>query len=207
MVYSTGFFMLQLKGNKMTMMTCMTLSAEPFKFNTPRSIVFQNYVSKFDDCAGLHKSKLDAIFKIKTPYFFFQDYDDPLPNNYPVPEKSIVYGDFFTRYVASGHIKRTVAEPWSESWHLKNPLMVHKAICNTAAARAVASLLPQGEFLTEPLLYFFMCKAYGFTYDPSLEFIWNKSPKGLHTKAEKSISNAVAWIKQNQDAVLSKLLR
>jgi len=199
--------MLQLKGNKMTMMTCMTLSAEPFKINTPRSIVYQNYVSQFSDPAGLHKSKLDAIFKIKTQYFFFQDYDDPLPNIYPVPEKSIVYGDFFTRYVTSGHIKRTIAEPWSESWHLKNPLMVHKAICNTATARAVASVLPQGEFLTEPLLYYFMCKVYGFTYDPALEFIWNKSPKGFHTKSERSITNAVKWIKQNEAAVLAKLLK
>ena len=191
----------------MTMITCVTLSAEPFTFDTPRNIVYHNYVSQFDGAEGLHKSKLDAIFKVKTKYFFFQDYDDPLPNIYPVPNRSIVYGNFCYNDVPANKNLQIPAKPWTEKWHLDNPLLIHKAICNTAMARAVANLMPQGEYLTEPLLYFFMCKLYGFTYDPRLEMVWNKHPKGMHTKAEKSIANSVLWVRQNQDSVLSRLPR
>lgn len=191
----------------MTLTTCVTLSAEPFTFDTPRHIRYLNYVSQFDGAEGLHKSKLDSIFQVKTKYFFWNDYDDPLPNIYPVPERSIVFGDFCYTELPSKVSKKIPVPKWTDTWHLSNPVLVHKAICNTAMARAVANLLPQGEYFTETLLYYFMCKVYGYTYNPGLEMFWNKHVKGLHTKSSQSLTNSVTWIRENRDSVIARLPR
>ena len=179
----------------MNFITCLTLSAKPHSFELPTGIAYVNHISQFSTAQELHKERLAAIMKVDTPTFFFQDDDDPLPNFYPdVFDKGLVYGDFIKLESVMDLEPITRCREYDHRWHLKNPEYLHKAFCNTGKAQKIVPQLPQGEYWTELLLYYFLGKEYGAVYDPKLIMPWKVSYQGMHTKAHNSVVNSICWI-------------
>jgi len=200
----TGSYVGNIKG-EIKIITCLTLSPTPHNIITPRSVFYFNYVSEFDDAAGMHASKLAAMFKIKTPFFFFQDNDDPLPTTYQVPLGGMVYGNY---HVVDAQTLRKFEVPtkkWNKLWYMENHGLIRRGIYNTAMARAVASKLPRGEYHTETLLHYFLGEVYGGEVRTDMIMLWRRRPGGMHTKTETAIDNSIAWIKENSSKVISAL--
>ena len=204
MGFPTGSYVDNFQG-EIKIITCLTLSPTPHSIITPRSVFYFNFNSEFDDAAGMYASRIAAIFKIKTPYFFYQDIDDPLPTMYPIPSGGMVYGNYHTTDAVTLQKIVVPAKQWSKHWFMENHGLIRKGIYNTAKARAIASLLPKGEYHAETLLHYFLCAIYGGELMTGLEMLWRKRPSGMHTKTQAAIDNSIAWIKENESKVFSIL--
>lgn len=178
------------------MFTCVTLSNKELHRDTPSNVVYYNHVREFSDTISLHTERLNAISKVKTPYFFFCDYDDPLPEFIIKPNKAVLYGD---NYFNEFGVERIFnSKEWSREYHLQNPYAIHKAICNTNLSRKLSLILPRGEYWTEILLYYSLALIGGFEYNKELKMIWNKKNNGFHTKVNTNIANSVLWLLNNE---------
>lgn len=188
------------------MHTCVTLTAEPFAFaDLPRDVAYLNYVSVFKHHSDIHAARMDAILRVKTSHFCFQDDDDPLPSKYPADFKGICFGDMWVLDARSGQQTRTKADKWSPDVHMQNPLLIHKAFCETRPAKILARLLPRGFYNTEALLYYFLAKYFGKTYDKDLVMTWNMRQEGWHNGCNQGVVNSVDWIKQNETWLVDQI--
>jgi hypothetical protein len=188
--------------------SAVILSKEPITSNIllPKDTQVLNYVSTFENAEGLHKSRLASLEDIATPYFFWLDVDDPVPEKLVAPTKGLVYGDYLANTCQGQILVKEVYGDWVADFHKVKPLFIHKAICSTAKARAIAKLLPRGEYWTEWLLYYFLALKFGATYDPELKFIWNKQQSGMHGLVHKATQNSLLWILQNEKRILNLTL-
>jgi hypothetical protein len=178
------------------MFTCITLSSKEMQRNTPSDVVYYNHVREFSDTASLHSERLNAITKVQTPYFFFCDYDDPIPEILIKPNKGILYGD---NYLKQNNVEKVYKSScWQNDKHLSNPYLIHKAICNTELSKKIAMILPKGEHWTEVLLYYSLALIGGYEYIPEFKIIWNKKNTGFHTSIAKNVANSVTWLLNNQ---------
>lgn len=164
----------------------------------PKDIVYLNHVSTITNHKELHLQRLEALMKVQTETFFFQDDDDPLPNKYIEAPSGLVYGDFIKLTTAYDFEDRTPAFEWASLKHLGNPCNIHRAFCNTLQAQAIAGLLPKEEHWTEIMLYYFLAKHYGATMDRSLDMFWRVKSSGMHVKASPSVMRSVSWIMSNE---------
>ena len=144
------------------------------------------HVSTFRDATGLYAARRAAIAKVQTPYFFFMDDDDALPDNHLAVLQQCVDRDVavaYTNEVVRTAGGDTLLRPgaYSQDAHIANFMLVHHlALCNTAAARRALRTIPQaGGYGVEPLLYFQMAKE-GAAWVDEVGYIWNKG-QGLST--------------------------
>ena len=185
--------------------TLLVLSAQPAKLPTlPENCAFVNHISQFDDAQGLHAARLFALTKVTTDSFIFVDTEDRFLAVPCVP-KGLLYGDELINCLASGHQQTVVSKPWSFDLHLSRPYLIHRAICNTHVAKAVAAHLPQGEYDTTWMLYFLIAAWRGAQYQPSNLYVWNKLATGMHTKVGQAFRNSSVWLLQNHRRVLAAL--
>lgn len=144
---------------------------------------------------------LDAIDLVQTPYFFYIDDDDELPQNYlEVLEACARTGAAvsYTDEIVNGERRRRSA--YSQQAHLANPCLVHHLVlCETAIARSAAAALPRGDFWPEMQLFWQMAKLGGAAYVPVDGYLWNKRKTGLHTAwfTVFGISNSRHWCAAN----------
>lgn len=183
--------------------SAVILSKEPTTLNLPAEVQVLNYISTFTDAVGLHKSRLASLEDIETPYFFWLDVDDPVPENLIIPDKGVVYGDYLANTCQGQVQKKEVYGNWVANKHKVAPLFIHKAICNTTKAKAIARLLPAGEYWTEWLLYYFLALKFGATYNSDLKLIWNKQQSGMHGLVHRATQNSLLWILQNEKRILN----
>ena len=188
------------------MLTCIALSAYPFEFkDLPRHISYLNHVSYFKTVAEHAAARRAALAKVKTSHCFFQDIDDPLPNLYPDNFKGVYHGDFIAHLVKDNRDMKIPAKPHTKQVRYNTPLIVHKAIIETAPAQAIAKTMPEGNYSFEAYLYYFLYFYYGYTYDPKLEMLWNKGEFGFHKYDQGSAGRTMEWIKKNELSVLDQL--
>jgi hypothetical protein len=178
------------------MFTCITLSSEEMQRNTPPNVVYYNHVRKFSDVCSLHNERLESIKNCKTEYFFFCDYDDPIPDTLIAPKRAIVYGD--NHYIEYDVERFDKSSNWTELEHMTNPYLIHKAICNTEQTLKILSVIPRGEYWTELLLYYCLALSGSYEYNNNLKMIWNKKQTGMHKSVGKAINNSVLWLMNNQ---------
>lgn len=181
--------------------TCVTLSSTPIGRKMPEGVLHLNHVSVFSEANELHKQRMLSIEEVQTPYFYFCDDTDDQPNILIEPQKAIVYGDnHYKQYSQPGVTKNG---PWSAERHITRPDFIHKAICNTDLAQKICTLLPQGEYYTEALLYYTLALVGGWEYRSDLILNWNKRSEGMHNKVRKSKMNSMAWLNTNENMLLS----
>lgn len=189
-------------------LSCVTLSKEPKTWDhIVNDCHYYNHVSTITSLEELHSQRLKSLENIITPYFFFQDSDDPMPDVVTLPSQGIAYGNLVIDNLDLG--KKTVLnnQNWNAQWHLANPYAIRKAYCNTQHAKLICKHLPKGEYWTELLLYYFLAKLFGSTYDPIIEIIWRKQTIGFHTQAQVSVINSVMWIMNNEKFICQNIER
>lgn len=182
--------------------TCITLSSEEMQRDMPSNVVYYNHVRRFSDVASLHNERLNSIKYVTTPYFYYCDYDDPIPELNIVPKTSILYGDNIYNQFNIERINKS--GNWSEENHISNPYFIHKAICETELSLKLLDILPVGEYWTELLLFYSLALVGSSEYDPSIKMLWNKKQYGLHKDVRKAIHNTVLWLLNNQNILRNR---
>jgi hypothetical protein len=163
-----------------------------------------NHVSQFADAAGLHQARMAAIMTVRTPAFIFVDDTDTFLGRQKIPW-GLVFGA--EKIESDGQEQAQAVEPkaCSLAAHLYQPHLIHRAICNTVAARKVLQYLPHGEYYTEWLLYFFIAAWRGAERERGDFYLWKKQADGMHTKVGQAIQNTSLWLLKNHQRVLADL--
>lgn len=176
--------------------TAITLSAKPAERQLS-GVAFLNPVQTITNCSEYNAAFYAAISKVKTPYFFFLDDDDTLPDDYlSVLEDcldenaAIAYTDEF--WADSGI--RVKPGAYSADAHARRPNMLHHLVlCHTLTAKSMLCDMPKGQFWPEMPLYFQMAKLGGrnmksnAAYIPRIGYHWNRSETGLSSMADISV--------------------
>lgn len=147
---------------------------------------------------------MQAIQQVDTPAFVFVDDTDAFLGQEAIPV-GLIFGR--EKIQARSQNVYQVIEPhgWSYTAHLYQPRLIHRAICNTEAAKKVLQHLPQGEYYTEWLLYFFIAAWRGAQRVPGDFYCWKKEATGMHTQVGQAIQNTSLWLLQNHRRVLAEL--
>ena len=163
--------------------TAITLSAKPLPEVQGRLVQVQTITSATEYC----EAWLSAIQKVQTPYFYFLDDTDSIPDEAIIDE--CIAEDVAVAYTDETRdgIRIEVGE-YDQTKHITNPMMMHHlVVCRTADAKAVAPTLPRGQFWPEMPMYFELAKR-SVAYIPKLGYHWHKSDGGLSSKADFSIA-------------------
>jgi hypothetical protein len=188
-----------------SLLTLVVLSALPIP--TPSlhiGCTWLNHVSTFHDAAGLHSARLQALGRVTTPAFIFVDDSDKFLGQPSLPA-GLHLGDEIIDSPSTSQLQVVSAAPYDAQSHISSPTLVHRAICNTAAAKKVAEYLPIGDYYTEWLLYYFIAAWRGAVLQPGSLYLWKKELGGMHTKVQQAIMNTQLWLMQNHKRVLKAL--
>jgi len=187
----------------MSPFTAVVLSAKPVEINLP-GVVVLGRVQRFgkNPVVDLHDARLCALSHVTTPYFFYLDDDDALPDDYldvlnecADTGAALAYTDEIV--VSEGVESMRVSREYDAADHAAHPMMVHHlALMKTDVARQAATEIPKGTY-NETLLHFQVAKS-GAKYVPRVGYIWNKG-NGLHNSARCHLSqvNSASWCMRN----------
>lgn len=183
-------------------LTCVTLSKQPFH---RESDLFQylNYCSIFSDEIGNKKAHISSLKKVTTPYCFYCDDDDPVPEGLLLPKNNIVYGDFI--YTDYGVHRVRVGQKWDFEKHIDNHWLIHKPIITTKNALLVIDKIPDLNIHFHFVFYFLLSYIYGSEYNPNLKCIWNKQKNGHHLKTLSILGNSQRWLFLNAKRIKEEL--
>lgn len=193
--------------------TYVVLSPEPSEAPAflPDDVIWYNHVSKFNDHKGLHKARLDSLRGITTPYWIYVDSDDPLPDGVREPNGSaILYGQEKRHLLFKNCVVHMPTRPFSWLRHIKEPHVIHKAICNTYYAQKVIEYLPQeGAYLTEALIFTLLSQWRGSEIDKNFNYNWNVREGGCHTwpDVHEAVINTSKWLIENGKNTLKELMQ
>ena len=163
--------------------TAVILSALPIKRQVDGCDTLV-HSSRFNDAAGLLEARFAAMARVQTPWFFFLDDDDELPEGYAdvldqcmSAGAPLAYTDEIIRTPRGDH--RRTGQPYSQEAHKANNMLVHHlAVCQTEQALNALNKLPRGQYGFEPLFYWELAKS-GAAYIPEAGYIWNVNA-GMH---------------------------
>lgn len=174
--------------------TAVILSARPVTKVIPGVEVLA-CVQTITTAEQLHTVRLNALASVKTPYFFYLDDDDDLPEDYLdvladciALDKPLVYTDELI--VHDGVTKVSVSGPYDQHAHILNPTLVHHLVLmQTAAAQKASAEIPRGMF--NEMLLFFRVAAGGAGYVNRVGYIWNKG-RGMHCRPDTLIAQVAS---------------
>lgn len=189
----------------MTDVSAVVLSKRPYRREFEGLEIVQK-LSLIRNSEELLKRRFEAIEKVKTPWFFYLDDDDDLPEDYldvigecKAIGADLAYTDELFRY-EDGSTQERKSKPYSQEEHYKNPLLVHHLVlCRTEKALEAIARLPFGRYCPEFLLYWEMAK--GTTvHIPRIGYIWNKRESGMHRWMDTSMSQmkALLWARDQR---------
>jgi hypothetical protein len=170
--------------------TAITLSAKPAAC-AYADISYLNQVQTIQNCTDYNHAFYSAIEKVQTPFFFFLDDDDELPEDYLSVLADCIRVDCAVAYTDEKRINGGVATvarggEYSKEKHLANPLMLHHAVlCKTSTAKKALPFMPKGQFWPEMPLYFDLAQE-SVAYVPRTGYLWNRAD-GLSSTADVSI--------------------
>jgi hypothetical protein len=165
--------------------------------------VLLNHISHFDNAQGLHAARMAALQQVATPAFIFVDDTDSFLGPVSVP-KGLCLGDEWVDFIDAPPLLAP-QKHYNTERHFTSPTFIHRAICNTQAAKQVAAHLPQGEYYTEWLLYYFIAAWRGVVHPPGALYQWRKESGGMHTQVHQAMMNTQLWLMQNHKRVLAAL--
>ena len=170
------------------------------------------HISKFDNLVDLHKERLLAIRKVKTPYFMFLDSDDDLSDNYldifkrlidkMIKENKILgytnYRRIYTNTTNTNQrpiIKDFIIGNFNVNGFRNNlHYLHHSVVLNTAATLKLLDIAPYGLYNTPYLLFHAMSRN-GAVYIPEICYIYNQYETGMHTNKSnlEAYANTIRW--------------
>ena len=145
------------------------------------------------DCAGLHAARLDALERVTTPYCFYLDDDDALPEDYlSVLQECVAkmkdagvpmaYTDELLIEPGQEPVRRSTYD-YSTERHAGSLMMLHHLVLmDTKKAQAVARQLPRGNYWTEHMLYWALGRE-GAAYVYRVGYHWHRSRRGFSRTA------------------------
>lgn len=151
---------------------------------------------EFRSAADVQRAWFDAVALVDTPWFFFVDDTDELPDD--LEDLLAACGDAPLSYTdewVNGQVRR--GRPYSRDAHLLDPLLVHHlAVVNTALAREAIAQAPIGHYWPE-MLIFWQVARHGAQYLPRVGYHWHRRPSGLHAApwTGPAIVRSALWCK------------
>lgn len=186
------------------LVTCVTLSKEPFVRKDIGNLDYINYNSVFETEVGFKKAIDSSIRLVNTEYVFYCDYDDDFPEQLILPDKALVYGDFI--YTNKNGTWTSKSYDWSFKTNIDKYWIIHKPVFRTAEAIKVLNHLEDIDLHFHFLFYFMLSYCYGADYNDKLIAGWNKGETGQHIYARKLKDKTVAWLMENAPALREKIL-
>lgn len=156
---------------------------------------------EFATATDVQRAWFDAVQLVDTPYFFFLDDDDALPEDYTRVLQRCVdaqVGVAYTDELVNG--ERRVRRPYTQAAHLQDTTLLHHLVlCDTELAKAVIQDLPRGHYWPELMLYWEMAKSGGAAYVDDVGYLWQKKSTGLHRSwiTVRGMANSRAWCAAN----------
>lgn len=171
--------------------TAITLSAKPAAC-TYVGLSYLNPVQTIKSCSDYRDAFYGAITQVKTPYFFFLDDDDNVPDDYLsvledglAKNAAVVYTDEVRRFKGEEVIYRP--GEYAADKHLANPAMLHHLVlCQTSSAKNALNHMPKGQYWPEMPLYFDLAQD-SAAYIPRIGYHWHRSDAGLSSTADIAI--------------------
>ena len=164
--------------------TAIVLSARPVTLEIPGVQVLAS-VQAITSVRQLYDVRLEVLGRVTTPFCFYLDDDDELPDDYlsvldecAAHDVPLAYTDELVRYLGK-EVRRT-GMPYRLKDHQDNPMLVHHlALMRTRDAVQAAARLPRTmDFAVEQPLYMEIAKA-GAAYVPRIGYIWNRTRSGI----------------------------
>ena len=164
--------------------TAIVLSARPVTLEIPGVQVLAS-VQTITSVRQLYDVRLEVLGRVTTPFCFYLDDDDELPDDYlsvldecAAHDVPLAYTDELVRYLGK-EVRRT-GIPYRLKDHQDNPMLVHHlALMRTADAVQAAARLPRTmDFAVEQPLYMEIAKG-GAVYVPRVGYHWNRTKGGI----------------------------
>ena len=180
----------------------------------PAGAQWLQHVSQFDRpspsgqvcrATALHNARLDALARVASPMCAFVDVGDQLLHVPTAVPTGLLHGIEHIYSVPSQSLTVVPATPWTAARHATCAHLIHRAVCCTQTAQAVAQLLPRGLFYTEWLLYYFVAAWRGAQLTPAPLYRWQRQATGMHLQVNQAVGASALWLLQNQARVLATL--
>lgn len=199
----------------MSLFTAIVLSAKPVTLVLP-GVQVLGCKQVLRSPAELHAARLDALAKVRTPYCFFLDDDDSLPDDYlsvlgecvakmQAQGAALAFTKELVRVYQPGKLPEryeyeSSSAQYGSELHARTPMLVHHlAVMDTGKAQSAATDLPRGNFWTEHMLYWVLGRS-GAAYVHRIGYIWNRGPSGFsrdpRTLAAQAFSSR--WVNQQR---------
>lgn len=146
-----------------------------------------------------------SIEPVRTPWFFWLDDDDDVPDDIgdvlaqcQNTEFDVAYTDELRVGSDGTHSVRRGA-PYSREAHLRDPMMLHHLVLmRTNVAREVLPGLPRGHYWPEMMLTWALA-ARGAHYVPRIGYVWRRSAEGMSQQwwATHGMVRSQLWAKVN----------
>lgn len=193
----------------MSLFTAIVLSAKPVTLEIP-GVVVLGCTQVLRSPAELHAARLEALARVSTPYCFFLDDDDGLPEDYlSVLEEcaskmqakgaAMAYTYEILREAGKEDVRRTTSD-YDSDLHAVRPMMVHHlVVMETAKAQSVAAALPRGNYWTEHMLYWALGRQ-GAAAVYRVGYIWSRNPAGFSRDPRVLTAQVLSgrWIAQQR---------
>lgn len=188
----------------MSLYTAIILSRDPVDVVIPGVQVLAR-VQTVTNVAQMNAARLDAIEHVTTPYCFYLDDDDELPDDYSsVLEEcraagvAMAYTNELVRRADGDFVSK--ARPYDAAEHARNAMFVHHLVLmQTDKAKEAALAAPRGDYWPEMTLYSLLAR-HGAAHIDRLGYIWNKGSTGLHTwpRMLAAQNSSVAWFNRRR---------
>lgn len=160
------------------MFTAIVFSRQPVILNI-HGVTVLNSIQTISGPEDMLAARLDVLERVVTPWCFYLDDDDELPDDYPsvldecvAAGKPLAYTNALVRQGGAESVLR--GAPYSQEAHLKNMMLVHSlAVMRTEEARTTAKTLPRGRYWAEMLLFWQLAKG-GAQWLDRVGHIWNR---------------------------------
>lgn len=160
--------------------TAVVLSRDGYRPDVPGVEVLA-WRSVFDGVEGSVTARLKALEQVRTPWFFYFDDDDELPDDYPAilarcmdTPAALSYTRERVVDAVSGETYESFGAEYTPELHVQRPMLLHHlVVCRTQAALEAAARIPRGVYCLEHLLFFEVAKR-GANYVDEIGYIWHR---------------------------------
>lgn len=167
-------------------------------------VIVLNPVQTVNGPQEMHAARLGSLQRVKTPWCFFLDDDDDLPEDYMEVLGACAGADQPLAYtnelmVMDGETTLRRSAPYTQDAHVSRPMLVHHlAVMRTADAKRAAGVLPRGRYWAEMMLSWQLAKG-GAAWIDRVGYVWNRGA-GLNSMwwtHESQVRSAV-WCDKNR---------
>lgn len=133
----------------MSLVSAIVLSSSAVRIVLPNDIALHEHVSQFSRVEALLEARFDAVMSVRTPWCFYLDDDDKLPDDVSdVLAQCLQIAQARTLAMVSTDELIVTGDSVERSSRRH-----HLVLMNTAIAQACIRRLPRGRYHAEALLY------------------------------------------------------